>query len=229
MSHSMNRNRKKICMLIIGYSSLVACFVGLWILLNPIIFANSLILVKKIDRIIHKKSSSNPIIVVSQAMPTPKPVDPATLAFSLYIAKIDLEAKVMPNIDATDSQAYKAALKQGVAHAKGTAFPGQGKLVYIFGHSTDYAWNVETYNALFYQIKDLEIGDPVVANLGEQKYIYKVIEKKIVDATDMSLLEKNIDKDVLVLQTCYPPGTTWKRLLIVASQKPSFESLISYK
>jgi len=225
----MNRNRKKICMLIIGYSSLVACFVGLWILLNPIIFANSLILVKKIDRIIHKKSSSNPIIVVSQAMPTPKPVDPATLPFSLYIAKIDLEAKVMPNIDATDSQAYKAALKQGVAHAKGTAFPGQGKLVYIFGHSTDYAWNVETYNALFYQIKDLEIGDPVVANLGEQKYIYKVIEKKIVDATDMSLLEKNIDKDVLVLQTCYPPGTTWKRLLIVASQKPSFESLISYK
>jgi len=226
----MVRSQKTIRMLIIGYISLAVCVVGLWILINPILFANSVILVKKIDKLVNKpQNKNNQIIVVSKPIVTPKPVDPATLPFSLTIPKIDLEAKVIPNVDAANPDEYKAALKEGVAQAKGTGFPGQGKMIYIFGHSTDYAWNVQTYNALFYQVKDLTTGDLVQTKLGDKTYEYKVIDRQIVDPTDMSLIDKHASDDVLILQTCYPPGTTWKRLLVVASPKSSFSELISYK
>ena len=226
----MVRSQKTIRMLIIGYISLAVCVVGLWILINPILFANSVILVKKIDKLVNKpQNKNNQIIVVSKPIVTPKPVDPATLPFSLTIPKIDLEAKVIPNVDAANPDEYKAALKEGVAQAKGTGFPGQGKMIYIFGHSTDYAWNVQTYNALFYQVKDLTTGDLVQTKLGDKTYEYKVIDRQIVDPTDMSLIDKHASDDVLILQTCYPPGTTWKRLLVVASPKSSFSGLISYK
>ena len=226
----MVRSQKTIRMLIIGYISLAVCVVGLWILINPILFANSVILVKKIDKLVNKpQNKNNQIIVVSKPIVTPKPVDPATLSFSLTIPKIDLEAKVIPNVDAANPDEYKVALKEGVAQAKGTGFPGQGKMIYIFGHSTDYAWNVQTYNALFYQVKDLTTGDLVQTKLGDKTYEYKVIDRQIVDPTDMSLIDKHASDDVLILQTCYPPGTTWKRLLVVASPKSSFSELISYK
>jgi len=226
----MVRSQKTIRMLIIGYISLAVCVVGLWILINPILFANSVILVKKIDKLVNKpQNKNNQILVVSKPIVTPKPVDPATLPFSLTIPKIDLEAKVIPNVDAANPDEYKAALKEGVAQAKGTGFPGQGKMIYIFGHSTDYAWNVQTYNALFYQVKDLTTGDLVQTKLGDKTYEYKVIDRQIVDPTDMSLIDKHASDDVLILQTCYPPGTTWKRLLVVASPKSSFSELISYK
>ena len=230
--YSAQEYQKRKKMYLIGYISLVASFIGLWLLLNPILFANSFIFVKKIDRMISGDKGKAPkkvITVASQPIPTPKPIDPATLPFSLYIDKIDLEATVVPNVDATDSEAYKTALKQGVAHAKGTAFPGQDKMIYIFGHSTDYSWNVTTYNALFYQVKDLEKGDLVQTKLGETVYDYKVVDKVIVAADDMSLIDKHFNDNVLILQTCYPPGTTWKRLLVVATPKSSFYGLISYK
>lgn len=227
----MVRNQQTVRMLIIGYTSLVICVVGLWIIFNPILFANSLIMVKKINYLFAKKEKDvkPQIVVLSKPVTTPVPVDSATLPFSLTIPKIDLEAKVVPNVDASNPDIYKAALKEGVAQAKGTAFPGQGKMIYIFGHSTDYAWNVSTYNALFYQVKDLTTGDLVVARLGDKNYDYTVIDRQIVAPTDMSLIEKHANDDVLILQTCYPPGTTWKRLLVVASPKSSFSSLISYK
>lgn len=220
-------------MLTIGYFSLVVCFLGIWLLANPILFAHSLILVKKLDRSFQNFSSKlkperKAITVISQPVTTPKPVDPATLPFSLSIAKIDLDTSVVANVDASDPEIYKAALKAGVAHAKGTAFPGQGKMVYIFGHSTDYSWNVQTYNALFYQVKALETGDEIIVKLGDQIFSYRVKEKAVVAADDMSLIDKNYNNDVLILQTCYPPGTTWKRLLVVASPKKGFGELIGY-
>ena len=35
-------------------------------------------------------------------------------------------------------------------------------------------------------------------------------------ADDLSIVKDTHDQDVLILQTCYPPGTTWQRLLVLA-------------
>ena len=106
-----------------------------------------------------------------------------------------------------------------MAHAKGTAYPGQKGNVYLFAHSTDAFYNVGRYNAVFYLIGKLENGDEIDIYYKDQKIVYEVYEKKVVGADDIKYLGNLGDRNTLTLQTCYPPGTTLKRLVVVASQK----------
>lgn len=149
------------------------------------------------------------------ASPTPTP-DPASLPFSIEITKIGVNDKVIPNVDAKNSTVYSEALKEGVAHGLNSGFPGQGEMIYIFGHSTDFEWNVATYNAIFYKIKDLEIGDEIILHHGSRDYFYQMYEQKIIAKDDTEFVNNMMNEDVLILQTCYPPGTSWQRLIVLA-------------
>ncbi|MFZ3301592.1 MAG: sortase [Microgenomates group bacterium] len=136
--------------------------------------------------------------------------------FSLYVPKIKARASVIPNVDAGKYSAYSTALKKGVAHAAGTNFPGQGKLVYLFSHSTDSAFNFARYNAVFFLLRKVEKGDRILVYFLNKEYKYVVTEKVVVDATDNSwMIDKN-EGEYLVLQTCDPPGTSLRRLVVVA-------------
>lgn len=153
--------------------------------------------------------------------PTPVPtVPPIEQQFQIRIPKIGIDSRVIPNVDAGNEAEYVKALKEGVAHAKGTALPGepsdQTKTIYIFGHSTNGTWNIARYNALFYNLKDMENGDDISVTFWGNQFNYKVTNKVIVDANDTSYLQPQTSKDQLVLQTCWPPGTSWKRLLVIA-------------
>lgn len=136
--------------------------------------------------------------------------------FSIVIPKIAANSNIMPNVSVTDKESYLEALKQGVAHAKGTAFPGEGGHIFMFAHSTDYVWNVGTYNAVFYLLYKLEIGDEIDIFYKGQRYVYRVTGKEIVDPSEVEYLTRKTDKEFLTLQTCWPPGTTLKRQLIFA-------------
>ena len=141
--------------------------------------------------------------------------------FSLIIPKIHAKAKVVPNVDPTDYGQYMEALKVGVAHARGTEFPGGNGTIYLFAHSTDNPLNIIRYNAVFYLLRELEAGDEVQVYFAGVKHRYTVTDKQIVDPTDVSFLSpQNPDgKELLILQTCWPPGTTLKRILVFAEKK----------
>jgi LPXTG-site transpeptidase (sortase) family protein len=62
----------------------------------------------------------------------------------------------------------------------------------------------------------LEKGDSVIIYFLDQKHEYVVTEKLVVPATDAAWLTDDGSGEQLILQTCDPPGTSWKRLLIVA-------------
>src|SRR5437762_3331510 len=49
---------------------------------------------------------------------------PKDTQFSILIAKIGASAKVFPNVDPTNESEFLTILSQGVAHAKGSVFPG---------------------------------------------------------------------------------------------------------
>ena len=136
--------------------------------------------------------------------------------FSIYIPKIEAKAKVISNVDAGSQKAYLEALTEGVAHAAGTAFPGQGKTIYLFSHSTDSVINISRYNAVFYLLRKLEKGDRIIVYFLGQEHTYVVTDKVITEATDTSWLTDNGQGERLVLQTCDPPGTSWRRLLLIA-------------
>lgn len=141
------------------------------------------------------------------------PVDPQ---FSIVVPKIAANSKIFANTNPADEKEYLDILKKGVAHAAGTAFPGEGGHIFLFAHSTDYFWNVSNYNAVFYLLYKLEKGDEVNLFYKGQRYVYKVIGKEIVDPSQVQYLTRKTNREFLTLQTCWPPGTTLKRLLVFA-------------
>jgi len=141
------------------------------------------------------------------------PVDPE---FSIVIPKIAANSKIFKNTNAADEKEYLNVLAKGVAHTLGTAFPGEGGHIFLFAHSTDYFWNVGAYNAVFYLLYKLEKEDEVDLFYKGQRYVYKVIGKEVVDPSQVQYLTRKTNREFLTLQTCWPPGTTLKRLLIFA-------------
>lgn len=144
------------------------------------------------------------------------PVDPE---YSIVIPKIAANARILPNVNAADENEYLDALQQGVAHAEGTAFPGEKGHIFMFAHSTDYIWNVGNYNAVFYLLYKLEAGDEINIFYKGKRHVYIVTGKRIVDPTQVEYLTKKTSEESLTLQTCWPPGTTIKRLLVFAEPK----------
>jgi len=150
-----------------------------------------------------------------------KILTPPDTLFSIVIPKIGASARVIINVDPSNQTEYLSALKLGIAHARGTVFPGMIGTSFYFAHSTDNFWDVGRYNAVFYLLKDMQIGDDVVLFFKNYRYNYKVTQTEILDAKDVDLLvnaQKNTTEQI-VLQTCWPPGTTWKRFIVIAKPK----------
>lgn len=145
------------------------------------------------------------------------PIDPL---FNILIPKIGANARILPNIDPSNPDVFLPILQKGVAHAKGTLFPGQPGNIYLFAHSTDNFWDVGRYNAIFYLLKDLKSGDDVIIFSQNVRYNYVVKEARIVGPQEVSYITRpQTGKELLILQTCWPPGTTWQRLLVFAEPK----------
>lgn len=143
--------------------------------------------------------------------------------FSIYIPKIDAKAPIIANVDSSQQSVYSEALKAGVAHAYGSSYPDQPGGTYIFAHSTNGPWNISRYNAVFYLLRELDpkTNDEVYVFYQGKIYKYKVAEKHIVEGDDLSwLLDSKGGNQRLILQSCWPPGTVWKRIIVVAYPDP---------
>ncbi|MBI2598942.1 class E sortase [Candidatus Curtissbacteria bacterium] len=106
-----------------------------------------------------------------------------------------------------------------LSHFPGSALPGQVGNSFITGHSVlpQFA-NPKNYREIFTNLSDLEIGDEVIAELEGKTYRYVVQYSKVVDPKDTSVLAPiSTSGRNLTLMTCVPPGTSLKRLVVVAS------------
>ena len=154
------------------------------------------------------------------AGPKEQILSPIDTQFNILIGKIGANARVYPNVDPGNSNDFLPILQKGVAHAKGTVFPGMNGNIYLFAHSTDNFWDVGRYNAIFYLIKNLAPPDEVVIFFQNKRYNYIVSDSKILEPSDVSYItQAQSGREQLILQTCWPPGTTWKRLLVFAQPK----------
>lgn len=148
-----------------------------------------------------------------------KKLTPPNTTFSIVIPKIDAVAPIIANVDASNPDKYLSALRKGVAQAAGTALPYDIGNMYLFAHSTDAFYNVNTYNAVFYLIGKLTPGDEIDIFYNDKLFKYQVYDKKVVDPNSSQYFGTLIKGEkTLTLQTCYPPGTTLKRLIVLAKQ-----------
>lgn len=125
----------------------------------------------------------------------------------IYISKINAYASIIENVDPWDEKEYKKALKSGVAQAKGNEN-------FLFAHSSLPPWEITRYNASFFRLGELGEGDEITLVKDGKKYIYGVVDKKEVWPNEVEYLQQKNGQ--LVLQTCIPLGTSFKRLLVFA-------------
>jgi sortase A len=136
----------------------------------------------------------------------------------IVIPSLFLDEPIVFNVDPNDTPAYTAALKKGIAHASSTRLPDSGGIGYYFAHSSSPAM-VRQYNAVFYLLGKLNGGERIIVWHEGKPHHYKVIEKLVTIPEDVSFLEQQkYTNETIVLQTCWPPGTTERRLLVFAER-----------
>jgi len=131
---------------------------------------------------------------------------------TLTIDKINLSAPVIWNVE---EEIILDKLKDGVAHYNGTSLPGEGGNIFIVGHSSNYFWVQSDYNNIFALLDKLQPRDRIEVSYKGNKYVYEVQQTTIVKPNEVQVLE-NTPKETLSLMTCWPIGTSLKRMLVQA-------------
>lgn len=154
-----------------------------------------------------------------------KPLTPPNTDFSVIIPKIGAVAAISENIDPKDSSTYLPALKNGLVQATGSANPDNDGNIYLFAHSADTFWHVNTYNTKFLLIDKLALDDEIDIFYKGRLIKYTVFSKKIIE-TQAAVFTGSLDPDLnpsgfiktLTIETGYPAGTTFKKLIVTAWQ-----------
>jgi sortase A len=141
---------------------------------------------------------------------------PVNEDFGIVIPKIGANEMVHKDIDWKDGNIYQRALQTGVAHAKGTSTPDKSGNVFLFSHSGIDFYEATRYNAVFYLLGKLDQEDEIFVFYEGKKYVYRVTEKKLVNPEEVDYLTAETPKQQLTLMTCWPAGTTFQRLIVLA-------------
>ena len=135
--------------------------------------------------------------------------------FRLIIPSLKIEAPIIEDVDGQDPDIYNRSLENGVAHLKGSSKPGEGSNIFIFGHSSFYWHKPGEYKEIFRHLEDLQKNDEIIIGHNGREYKYKVTSKTTVDPRQIDVIRPTSQEQVS-LMTCVPPGTTLKRLIVVA-------------
>lgn len=153
---------------------------------------------------------------------TPIITDPNSTAAGpnpeIIIPKINVEIPVVYNEPSIEEAAVETALERGVVHYATTPSPGELGNAVIFGHSSNNILNKGKYKFAFVLLSRLENGDLFYLDKGGKRYVYQVFSKKVVDPSDISVLDKTSQPATATLITCDPPGTSIHRLVVVGKQ-----------
>lgn len=154
---------------------------------------------------------------------TPIIVDPSTFTASstpeVIIPKINLEIPVDYSQTSDDEATIQNALQKGVVHYPSTVKPGENGNAAFFGHSSNSLFAPGQYKFAFVLLHELAPGDTFYITYNGKAYIYKVFRTKVVDPTDISVLNDIPGHTATVtLITCDPPGTALRRLIVVGDQ-----------
>lgn len=123
---------------------------------------------------------------------------------------------VIGNVLETDLMAkVNDILQNGIVHLPGTVNPGEVGNTIFTAHSSYYNWDY--YSHIFAKLDELENGDAIILNKGKSSYVYKVFNKDIIIAK-LQAVKYTAGEENIVLLTCWPVGTSDKRLAIYAKR-----------
>jgi LPXTG-site transpeptidase (sortase) family protein len=138
----------------------------------------------------------------------------ATYNDTLVIPKIAVKA---PIVWTKNESEVVEDLQLGVSHYPLTSKPGEKGNILISGHSSNYFWRKGDYNSIFVNFSELKNNDEIFVFYKNKKYNYKVFENKVLSLEESNKeIFRTEEKSILNLVTCWPVGTSWKRLIVKA-------------
>ncbi|MBC7546638.1 sortase [Candidatus Saccharibacteria bacterium] len=157
------------------------------------------------------------------AAATPIIVDSSTVAPSanpeVIIPKINVQIPVKYGANSINEEDIQTDLEDGVVHYPTTVNPGQQGNAAYFGHSSNNIFNKGKYKFAFVLLHTLVPGDTFYLTHNKIVYVYKVIDRKVVDPSEIGVLGPVAGQPATAtLITCDPPGTSLKRLVVVGQQ-----------
>jgi len=120
----------------------------------------------------------------------------------LHIPRLEAELPIIEGTDEDD-------LEKGVGHYAGTAYPFQNDQIVLSGHR----------DTVFRRMGELEIGDLLTVEVEYGERSYEIVDTKIVDADDRTIIVPTAPDEVLTVTTCYPftfVGSAPDRYIITA-------------
>lgn len=127
--------------------------------------------------------------------------------FSITIPKLRITNEIV-EVDSND-------LSAGLVHLPGSALPGEKGNVFVSGHSAlSQLFSLKT--VVFASLPDLKKGDEIIIEAVGTKFKYQVMETKLIDPKDLSIINPPDNQGrYLTLMTCFPPGLNFKRLIVL--------------
>jgi sortase A len=139
---------------------------------------------------------------------------PVVTTYNITIPSIKVNYANVSTIDTN--------LDKHLVHYPGTPLPPSKGNSVIFGHSTlPQLFNKNDYKTIFAKAHTLEIGDKITLAVDGREYTYEIFSIFVTTPDDTSIFAQGQDDSLLTIVTCTPPGTTWKRLIVLA--KPDTE------
>lgn len=123
----------------------------------------------------------------------------------------------VPRLKIADTTVYVDSndLAKGLVQLPGSALPGEKGNIFISGHSA-LSRLFSGNSAVFSKLMDLKKGDQIFAEAGGGKFVYQVVELKVVDPNDLSVIPPpDTLGRYISLMTCVPPGLNFKRLVVL--------------
>lgn len=109
---------------------------------------------------------------------------------------------------------FMKELEKGIIRYPGSSKPGEEWVSFIFWHSSNLPWMKWDYNDIFSTLDNVIYWDEVIVYYGQEKFTYKIKEKKVIRPGDVSVLKRNQKKSEITLMTCWPIWTTLNRLIV---------------
>src|SRR5690625_2938761 len=105
----------------------------------------------------------------------------------LQIPRLEAELPIVEGTNEDD-------LEKGVGHYAGTAYPFQNDQIVLSGHR----------DTVFRRMGELEIGDLLTVQVEYGERSYEIVDTKIVDADDRTIIVPTSPDEVLTVTTFYP-------------------------
>lgn len=138
----------------------------------------------------------------------------------LTISKIGVSVPIVFGISDNIKDIYNN-LSRGVVHYSLSPKPGEKGASIILGHSSDYLWKKNVYGSVFALLGKLAPGDRLRVQYDNGTVLTFEVKQSLIFApfskdSRLEKIEGGTDSS-LVLVSCWPVGTAYKRIAVEAT------------